>query len=103
MSDLQWKRVEGLLTDNPHAIIHHMEELKATEGWKHLMKIIDRQVQKMRHKTSVTGIDPTSPGQVINHNRNVYTSAGMLLIRDLVREIETQAAAVLKERPNVGR
>ena len=103
MSDIRWERVKGLLTDNPHAIIHHMEELEHTEGWKHVMKIIDRQVQSMRNKVATTGIDQTAPGQVINHNRNVYTSAGLLLVKELVREIKTQAAAVLKERPDVGR
>ena len=103
MNEIKWSRIKNLLSGNPSVTLQWMEELEHCEGWRHIVGLLEREAKSMRERAASTGIDPTGTGQVFNHNRNVFTSAGLLSVRGLVREIKSQAAAVLKERPDVAR
>ncbi len=103
MSEYRWGKIKDLLSANSSDTLQWMVELERCEGWKHIMRLIEREAQSMRHRASTTGIDHTATGQVINHNRNVYTAAGLLSVKGLVREIRSQAVADLEDRPDAAR
>jgi len=100
---MQWKRIKNLLSGNPSITLQNMRELERCEGWKHIVAIVEREANIMKARVASTGIDPNGSGQVFHHNRNVFTSETLLSITELVREIKTQAAVELKERPDAAR